>query len=149
MSNGVAVLQVNRRTVLALGGLALVPVGAGAPRAGEPLFGGRRVLLMVDDLGCIYCAKWKREVEQGYRNSDEGRFAPLEIRQRTHADLNGIDRVIYTPTFLLLNDGREVGRILGYAGADWFWGEIEGIFAKAGFKPGPSTGLPQIEERRT
>jgi hypothetical protein len=108
---------------------------------------GRTVLIMVDDPGCIYCAKWEREVEGGYRKSDEGAFAPLEKRRKGHADLAGLISLIYTPTFVLLRDGAEVGRIVGYAGSNWFWGEIEGLFRKAGFVPGsPSV---TIDERRT
>ncbi|MBL3206218.1 thioredoxin family protein, partial [Klebsiella pneumoniae] len=31
----------------------------------------------------------------------------------------------YTPTFILVDGGREIGRIEGYPGADFFWGLLE------------------------
>ncbi|MEM9523423.1 MAG: hypothetical protein AAF982_05430, partial [Pseudomonadota bacterium] len=36
--------------------------------------------------------------------------------------LQDIRPVIYTPTFVLMKDGREYGRIEGYPGEDFFWG---------------------------
>ncbi|MEQ1647686.1 MAG: thioredoxin fold domain-containing protein [Hyphomicrobiaceae bacterium] len=108
---------------------------------------GRTVLIMVDDPGCIYCLKWEREVEGSYRNSAEGSFAPVEKRRKGHADLAGLTGLNYTPTFVLLRHGAEIGRIVGYAGSDWFWGEIEPLFRKAGYVP-ENQELKQ-DERRT
>jgi hypothetical protein len=31
----------------------------------------------------------------------------------------------FTPTFVLVADGREVGRITGYPGEDFFWGLLQ------------------------
>lgn len=142
----------DRRSVLSNLALAVATAGAGLPlmttRArAEGAFDGRTLLLMVDDPGCIYCAKWEREVESGYRKSDEGTFAPLEKRHKGHADLGAIKRLAYTPTFVLLRDGTEVGRIVGYAGADWFWGEIDSLFRRAGYVPGSPAA--KVDERRT
>jgi hypothetical protein len=33
--------------------------------------------------------------------------------------------VRFTPTFVLVQDGRELGRIEGYPGEDFFWGLLE------------------------
>ena len=30
--------------------------------------------------------------------------------------------ILYTPTFVLMDQGAEVGRITGYAGEEFFWG---------------------------
>jgi hypothetical protein len=35
-----------------------------------------------------------------------------------------------SPTFVLIDDGREVGRITGYPGADFFWGMLAELIAK-------------------
>ena len=120
-----------RSAVLALG-LAL----AGAlPGGAAELLDGQTRLVMVDDAGCVYCAQWDREVRQGYEASPEGRFAPL-IRLRIGSPaLSGIGRLAYTPTFVLIVRGEEAGRIIGYGGADFFWGEVDRLFAKAGFRP--------------
>ena len=34
-------------------------------------------------------------------------------------------RVLFTPTFILVKDGQEMGRIEGYPGQDFFWGLLE------------------------
>jgi hypothetical protein len=33
--------------------------------------------------------------------------------------------VRFTPTFVLVDEGREIGRIEGYPGEDFFWGLLE------------------------
>lgn len=81
-------------------------------------------LMMVEQAGCIYCARWNEEVAPEYPLTDEGRAAPL-FRQDLRAPLpDGVklDRPpVYTPTFVLLRDGVETGRIEGYPGEDFFW----------------------------
>ena len=114
--------------------------------AADDLFGGRTVLVMVDDAGCVYCAKWDREVRSGYEASAEGRFAPLERWRIGSRELSGLGRLSYTPTFVLIVGGKEAGRIIGYAGQDFFWGEIDRLYAKAGFKPEAAPVVP-VERR--
>lgn len=104
-----------RNFVVALG-LALS--GAAAASASEVR------LIMVDQPGCAYCQAWMDEIAPAYPNTAEGRFAPLE-----HADLRtgppeGVTyarRVNFTPTFILIKNGDELGRIEGYPGEDFFW----------------------------
>jgi hypothetical protein len=83
------------------------------------------MLLMVDERGCPYCLKWEREVQAGYQASQQGKVLPLLRRPRGHPDLAAFDGLIYTPTFLVVVRGSEQGRIFGYAGADFFWAEID------------------------
>ena len=40
-------------------------------------------------------------------------------------------RVSFTPTFILVQDGVEVGRIEGYPGEDFFWGLLGKMFDRA------------------
>ena len=94
-------------------------------------------LLMVDDAGCVYCRKWDREVAPGYSNSEEGQVAPLVRRPIRSADVARYPGIRYTPTFVLLVEGREIGRIVGYPGPDLFWGEFNALFAKSGLKATP------------
>jgi hypothetical protein len=46
------------------------------------------------------------------------------------ADLAAIPNVVYTPTFVLLEDGKEVGRIVGYSGDEIFWSLLIELFAR-------------------
>lgn len=120
--------HVSRRAlIVGAGALAVAPT-----RALGQAFAGRNALVMVDDPACVYCRKWMREVAQGYQASAEGRAFPLMRRNRGHADLSGFQALIYTPTFLVLTSGREVGRIVGYTGADFFWADLDRIIVSAG-----------------
>jgi hypothetical protein len=106
------------------------------------------VLVMIGDPGCPYCARFEREVAPGYRASDDGRLAPLVRRDRHDADVAFIPKVVYSPTFIMLVRGREIGRIVGYGGADIFWMQVAALLADAraalgqtGFvAPGAATG---------
>ena len=80
-------------------------------------------LVMVDQVGCIYCERWEEEIGPIYPKTDEGKFAPL--RQIDIRDVAGeievARKVIFTPTFLVVEDGVELSRMEGYAGEDFFW----------------------------
>ncbi len=99
--------------------LSAAVLGHAAPAAA-----GELRLLMFDQPGCIYCAKWEAEIGPIYPNTDEAALAPL-TRHRLGADLPPevtLSRpAALTPTFVLLDDGREVGRIEGYGGDQFFW----------------------------
>lgn len=92
------------------------------------------VLLMFEQPGCIYCRQWDEEISGKYELTDEGRAAPLQ-RLVLRADMPAgieLDRpALFTPTFVLLRGGREVGRIEGYPGEDFFWGLLGALIAKA------------------
>lgn len=89
-------------------------------------------LVMVEDRGCPFCQRFDEESRSAYENSAEGRVAPLVRRMRGHPEIAFLERVVYSPTFVLLVEGREVGRALGYQGADLFWMEIAGLMRKSG-----------------
>ena len=36
-------------------------------------------------------------------------------------DIEFRSRPVFTPTFVLVNEGRELGRLEGYAGDEFFW----------------------------
>lgn len=91
-------------------------------------------LLMAEEEGCYWCAKWNEEISHIYPKTDVGRTAPLQ-RFDIHGakpDVVFEKRVHFTPTFILVQDGREVGRIEGYPGEDFFWGMLEMVIKDAG-----------------
>lgn len=90
-------------------------------------------LVMVDDLGCPYCARWDLEVGGGYANSAEGRHAPLVRIRRGDRRLAAFKAITHTPTFIVLDNGSEAGRITGYPGAHFFWPMLEEILRKTGY----------------
>lgn len=92
------------------------------------------ILLMAEEDGCYWCARWDAEISHIYPKTPEGRTAPLErfdIRGQTPG-YEFAKRVTFTPTFLLIDDGREVGRIEGYPGEDFFWPLLGELFDRAG-----------------
>jgi hypothetical protein len=93
------------------------------------------VLVMVQDPGCPYCARWEVEVGHSYRASKEGKFASLVVRRRGDPEITDLKKIVYSPTFVMLAYGKEVGRIVGYQGSDLFWMQLEPLVAKAGFAP--------------
>lgn len=80
---------------------------------------------MVERQGCHYCIEWKATLGPIYPNTPEGRFAPLRIVDISDAPPAGLTfarKVVYTPTFVLIDNNAEIGRIEGYPGEDFFWG---------------------------
>lgn len=85
-------------------------------------------LVMVDRAGCAYCIAWKEQIGPAYPNTDLGAFAPLrivDIRDGAPEGMTFARPALFTPTFILIEDGQEVGRIEGYPGEDFFWGLLE------------------------
>jgi hypothetical protein len=94
-------------------------------------------LVMVEETGCRFCARWNAEIGGAYEASAEGRFAPLNRVKRAAPELEGLRPIVFTPTFILMRGTVEVGRITGYPGKDFFWDELAPLLAGAGFTAEP------------
>jgi hypothetical protein len=85
-------------------------------------------LVMFRRAGCPYCAAWDRAIGPIYPKTDIGKRVPL---RQVDVDRDRDGKVIlsspvrFTPTFVLVDSGRELGRIEGYPGEDFFWGLLE------------------------
>ncbi|MFX0545894.1 hypothetical protein ACEWPL_010150 [Roseovarius sp. S1116L3] len=80
-------------------------------------------LVMVEQDGCHWCAQWNEEISHIYPKTDEGARAPLrrvDLRDLPE-DIEFASRPVFTPTFILVEDGKELGRMEGYAGDEFFW----------------------------
>ena len=74
--------------------------------------------------GCPWCDRFEAEIAPVYPQTAESRCAPLRrvnLDRARPADLTGIKGIVYTPTFVVFEDGREVGRVNGYPGDIFFW----------------------------
>lgn len=77
--------------------------------------------------GCGWCQRFDYEIGNIYPKTEEGRFAPLrrvDIRNASSSEWSLAMQVRYSPTFVLIENGREVGRITGYSGDDMFWAQL-------------------------
>lgn len=84
-------------------------------------------LVIVEQSGCHWCARWNDEIAPIYPKTSEGKFAPLR-RIGLHEKPQGFSyarRINFTPTFVLIDSGKELGRIEGYPGEDFFWPLLE------------------------
>ena len=93
------------------------------------------VLIMVEEKGCVWCARWNDEISHIYPKTDEGKAAPLrriDLHDPLPDDLTFAKSLHFTPTFVLMVDGHEANRIEGYPGEDFFWGLLEQMLTAAG-----------------
>lgn len=90
-------------------------------------------LVMFEQQGCEWCQIWHSVIGPIYGKTAEGRKAPLrrvDISDPMPDDIRHIEPGRFTPTFVLLDNGREVGRIRGYPGEDFFWGMLGELIEK-------------------
>jgi hypothetical protein len=100
-----------------------------------PQLGLAAELVMFETRACPWCAAWHRDVGGIYHKTTESRAAPLrrvDMDGPRPDDLAAVRPVVYSPTFVLLDEGREIGRIQGYPGADHFWGLLGVLLEKLG-----------------
>ena len=102
-------------------------------------------LIMFRQAGCPWCAAWDREIGPIYPKTDIGQRAPVRFvdiaRARDFAaELKSPVR--FTPTFVLFDGGREIGRIEGYPGQDFFWPRLESLVPKPATTGGLTLALP-------
>lgn len=100
-------------------------------------------LVMVEQPGCAYCRAWDQELSEIYPKTPEGAAAPLERVQLAAVQAGKTEYdfarpVNFTPTFVLVEDGKELARIEGYPGQDFFWGLL-GMMLEAHTDYNPAT----------
>ena len=149
MNNSTSTLTAIRRALLAFcfavvlgGGMASSDM-AGA--AGDKAGAGKKapaILYMIDEDGCPYCERWREEVGIAYPKTSEGKFAPLTTYDIADKETAELGRVVFTPTFIIVANGKEIGRILGYPGVDFFWPMLDDILVKVGYKPDADEATP-------
>ena len=95
-------------------------------------------LVMIEEDGCIYCARFNREISEIYPKTAEGKIAPLrrlDIHEPLPDGYAFTSRAVFTPTFVLVVDGQEKGRIEGYPGDEFFWFLLTELLRGAGIDP--------------
>jgi hypothetical protein len=131
---GTARLEILLTALSLICALVLLPAGA---RAAE--------LVMFTKAGCPWCEAFDREIAPVYPNTVEGARAPLrrvDIAAPVPGDLAFVEVERLTPVFVLVDKGREIGRIRGYPGEAFFWGFLGELIGKmepaaTGAEPAP------------
>ena len=87
-------------------------------------------LFMFEQDGCHWCEIWNDQISEAYPKTIEGRTAPLKrinIHSKIPKSITLVSNPQFTPTFVVINVGKEIGRIEGYPGEDFFWGLLDKI----------------------
>jgi hypothetical protein len=82
---------------------------------------------------CPTCVAWEREIGHSYTATEEGQRIPLQrfdIDGGRGASVADRHEVEVTPTFILIERGREIGRIEGYSGGRKFWTDLRALMAR-------------------
>jgi thioredoxin-related protein len=98
-----------------------------------PLQASAAELIMFEQKGCVWCQRFDRDVGSIYEKTEEGARAPLrrvDIGKPQPQDIAFIRRERFTPVFVLVDNGREFGRIRGYPGEAFFWGLLASLLAR-------------------
>jgi len=106
-------------------------------------------LVMFEQAGCAWCEAFDREIAPIYGKTEEGQRAPLrrvDIDRQVPPDLDSIEVERLTPLFVLVDQGREIGRIRGYPGEDHFWGLL-GVLMKKFDTSGTGGDRTQLFEK--
>jgi thioredoxin-related protein len=81
-------------------------------------------LIVIEVEGCIYCKVFRRDVLPAYMASSRGKEAPIrfvDYNEPAAAELPLNQPVRIVPTFIMLKQNKEVGRIPGYVGRAEFF----------------------------
>ncbi len=87
----------------------------------------RLQLIVMEAPGCTYCKVFRRDILPSFATSERGKALPvrfLDVNDLERANLTLDSSVDMVPTFVLVQDRREVGRIAGYVGPAAFFQSI-------------------------
>jgi hypothetical protein len=113
---------------------AFLAIGLWALPASTEARAAELTLVMVEQTGCKWCAAWNAEIGPAYPNTPEGAAAPLmriDLHEPVPDGLSLARPAQFTPTFVLVADGAEIGRIEGYPGDIFFWPMLDELLARA------------------
>ena len=125
---------VRHKRIAARAVAALVAVGSLA----YGVAAGAAELVMFEQAGCVWCKRWNEEIGPAYPKTEEGRIAPLrrvDIHKPIPEDLSDVTVERFTPVFVMMQDGEEVGRIRGYPGDEFFWFRLGELVDQLGPEP--------------
>jgi thioredoxin-related protein len=118
-------LSLGLAAVLSLASLCGTLAGVQAARGLDPVAAGKATqeIVVFEVQNCAYCGMFRDHVLPGYRKTPRAdelpvRFVDLTVADIDHMNLQGPIQI--APTIVLMKDGAEVGRIVGYTGPEIF-----------------------------
>lgn len=106
-------------------------------------------LIMFERVGCPWCEAFDREIAPIYPKTASGQRAPLrrvDIHGKLPPDLAFVEVERITPVFVLVDNGRELGRIRGYPGDANFWGLFDAMVERTLSPPVPRPAVQEPEK---
>ena len=91
------------------------------------------ILIFIESKNCQWCTAWEQQVGNIYSKTEIGKLAPLRrinINEQWPKELVFVKKAIYTPTFILLDGKKEIGRIFGFTSQYQFWGQLERLISQ-------------------
>lgn len=110
--------------------LAVVPAtrGSAGVDPADPMPSTSNLQLVVMEApGCIYCTIFRRDVLPSFEASEHGKDMPVRFVDVNDVEQSGLDLqspIDILPTFVVVKDNHEVGRIPGYMGPEDFFHSI-------------------------
>ena len=89
-------------------------------------------LIMITSEYCVYCKIWEKEVGTIYPKTEMSKNFPLKkinVKNKKFLQSFLIDNPI-TPTFIIIEEKLEKGRIIGYSNSEMFWWQIDQILTQ-------------------
>jgi thioredoxin-related protein len=91
-------------------------------------------LVVMEAPGCTYCTLFRRDVLPSYEASPRAKDMPIrfvDVNDEAAEGLGLQSPVDIVPTFLVLKNNKEVGRIPGYTGPEYFFHTINYLISTA------------------
>lgn len=105
------------------------------PDAPIPAAPATMELVVMEAPGCTYCTLFRRDVLPSYAASERAKDVPIrfvDVNDESAEQL-GLDSPIdMVPTFVVLKNNHEVGRIPGYVGPEFFFHSINHLIDGSG-----------------
>ncbi|MBU2581898.1 MAG: thioredoxin family protein [Alphaproteobacteria bacterium] len=109
-------------------GLALPSSQAARDVAVAPTPGPNLQLVVLEVDGCIYCDVFRQRLLPAYQSSKQGKRAPIrfvDINDPALGDFGLTQPIGTVPTFIMLENNQEIGRIPGLMGREDFFKAVD------------------------
>jgi hypothetical protein len=89
-------------------------------------------LILVEQGGCYSCVKFNQEQGDVFELwfGSELPLRRVDIHGRWPYRSAGVRRPMGTPTFIVVEEGKEIGRFAGYGDDQIFWKRLQAVLAK-------------------